>query len=198
MINFNFRGFMENYDEFEKWVAIWDKLSKEEEFQVPTSNKEVDLNVESYFGVITESKNVDNKSVDSKYWLDLLNLHTKYGNDKNVLSDYLKGKLTNEDTDLAVKDFTAAITQAANPIRPNSVGMDQDPKNLISLGYTYTAEDLEKLEKLKNDLYELITKLNQSEIEGEDSKKTKSKLDNLQKEIDDLSDKMTRTAPQQS
>jgi hypothetical protein len=35
-------------------------------------------------------------------------------------------------------------------------------------------------------------------MEGEDSKKTKAKLDNLQKEIDELSDKMTRTVPQQS
>lgn len=189
---------MENYDDFEKWVAIWDQLSKEEEFQVSTVNKEVDLNVESYFGVITENKNVDKKSVDSQYWLDLLNLHTRYGNDKNVVNDYLRGKLTKEEVDLPTKDFAAAITKAANPIKPNSIGMDQDPENLVSLGYTYTAKDLAKLEDLKKDMYDLITKLNQAELQGEDSKKLKTKSEELQKEIDELSDKMTRTVPQQS
>lgn len=192
---------MENYDEFEKWVAIWEKASKEEEFKGASVDKTSDINIESFFGIITENKDnktVDPKAVDSKYWTDLLNLQTRYGNDKNVLSDYLKGKLTNEEVDLPAKDFTAAITKAANPIKPSSVGMDQDPQNLVSLGYTYTAEDLAKLEDLKKDMYDLITKLNQAELQGEDSKKLKTKSEELQKEIDELSDKMTRTVPQQS
>lgn len=192
---------MENYDEFEKWVAIWEKASKEEEFKGVSVDKANDINLESFFGIITENKdnkNVDSKSIDAKYWTDLLNLQTRYGNDKNVLSDYLKGKLTNEEVDLPTKDFAAAITKAANPIKPNSVGMDQDPKNLVSLGCTYTAEDLAKLEDLKKDMYDLITKLNQAELQGEDSKKLKTKSEELQKEIDELSDKMTRSVPQQS
>ena len=192
---------MENYDEFEKWVAIWEKASKEEEFKGASVDKTSDINLESFFGIITENKDnktVDPKAVDSKYWTDLLNLQTRYGNDKNVLSDYLKGKLTNEEVDLPTKDFAAAITKAANPIKPNSIGMDQDPQNLVSLGYTYTAEDLAKLEDLKKDMYDLITKLNQAELQGEDSKKLKTKSEELQKEIDELSDKMTRTVPQQS
>lgn len=191
---------MKDYDQFEKWCSDWDKASKEEEFQPPSIPEEWNyggVNSGSFFGVITETKDVDIKSIDSKYWLDLLNLQTKYKNDPNILNDYLDGKLT-EEVDVPIKDFTKAVTTAANPIKPNSVGMDQDPNNLVSISATYTNEDLAKLEKLKNELYELLLKLNQSELEGETSKKMKSKLEDLQKDIDELSDKMTRTLPQQS
>lgn len=192
---------MKDNDQFEKWCSAWAEISKQEEFKPPAIPKELDfggVNNGSFFGVITENKDVDIKSVDSKYWLDLLNLHTKYGKDVNVLNDYLDGKLTNEEINLPIKDFTKAVTTSPNPIKPSSVGMDQDPNNLVSLGTTYTNEDLAKLENLKNDLYELLLKLNQSELEGETSKKMKTKLEDLQKDIDELSDKMTKTLPQQA
>lgn len=192
---------MKDYDQFEKWCSAWAEASKQEEFNTPSVPKELDfggVNTGSFFGVMTENNDVDLKSIDSKYWLDLLNLHTKYGNDPNVLKDYLSGKLTNEEISLPIKDLTNAITTSPNPIKPNSINMDQDPNNLVSIGATYTNEDLLKLEKLKNDLYELLLKLNQSELEGETSKKMKTKLEDLQKDIDELSNKMTKTLPQQT
>lgn len=201
MISFKLRGFMKDYDQFEKWCSAWEKASKQEAFQSPPIPEEMNfgnVNSGSFFGVITENKDVDMKSIDSKYWLNLLNLQTRYKNDPNVINDYLEGKLTTEEINMPVKDFTNAVTTAANPIKPNSVGMDQDPNNLVSISATYTNEDLAKLEKLKNELYELLLKLNQSELEGETSKKMKDKLEDLQKDIDELSDKMTKTLPQQS
>lgn len=187
-------------DQFYNWLALWDKAVKEDpNFSEKTESKA--NKGESFFGVLTESKNPsvksDPKNPDAGYWNLLINLTEKYGikNSTSLINDYLENKLQ-EDTKADFKKVAKAVSDSPNKVKPDTVGSDQDLDNLVSLGATYTPEDIEELTKMKEELNELILKVQQMEFEGKNSDSLKKSIDKLNDKIDELSTRMGKTVPE--
>jgi len=104
--------------------------------------------------------------------------------------DVLSGDLIQEKLDH--KSVGQAIMDSPNPIQPTSVGVDQDIKNPNSMSATYSVGDLERLEGLKLKLHGLLDKLNTMEGLGKSATKLESQITSLNKQIDDLSDSLSK------
>lgn len=184
-------------DKFNNWVAMWDKAQKEDADFI--AKKDVNPQLESYFGMLTEGKkpNVSPKNPDEKYWNLMINLTEKYGSKdaSALINDYLENKM-HEDTGADFKNVAKSVASSPNKIKPDTVGNDQDLDNLVSLGATYKPEDVEELIKLKSDLNDLIVKIRQGEIEGKKVDNLEKDLQKLQDKIDELSTKMSTTVPE--
>jgi hypothetical protein len=177
---------------FQTWLNQWNDALKTDAFK-----KEERADDELLF--VTESVQKNNTSkCDEKYWEDIWKLSLGFNGDQNAFDDYLNNKLTNEEVDQSVKNLMKALTMSPNPIKPSSVGMDQDPTNVRSLDLTYTDEDIDELAKLKSEIEELKIKLASKESLGEKPEDISKKIETLQKKVNELSDKMTQTMPNQS
>ena len=179
-----------NDDQFLTWCDQWEKALDQGVFEDPDKGLEVcpKNGTENFFGFITEEKAVTSiREVDAQYWNDLYNL-TKYYGPEAATNNYT------EEIALDIKKYAKAMSGTANPIRPASVGKDQDLTNPISMGATYDVADLQSLETLKTKLHDLLVKLNSMEGRSQTgSTKLESQIKSLQDQIDELSDNLTRT-----
>jgi hypothetical protein len=172
--------------EFSKWVQQWDDaqskgIFKDDTPQLPDLNKQSSDN--SYFGMCNSHSTDDIPTNDSEYWRQVL-----------AASDpEFKEEMLNENNK-KLGDMAKAIAQSPNPVRPHSLGKDQDltPQ---SLGLTYSEQDVEELAGLKLQLHALQDKLNTFECRGQNGKKFESQIQSLQKKIDELSTAMTQAFP---
>lgn len=192
----------DDYDKFDTWCDQWEKAMKNGTFEAPPAAKSVNRQTANtnFFGVTNHNPSDKPSDPDGKYWNDLYSLSHEYASDSRVLDDYLSGDLQvmQEEVVVDVKKYTHSLANTPNPIRPNSVGMDQDIKNPISLGATYDVGDLEGLETLKTKLHNLLVKLNSMEGRSQTgSTKLESQIQSLQKQIDELSDNLCKSIPSQ-
>jgi hypothetical protein len=193
----------QDYNDFEKWQADWDAALKTDAFkdQKP-ANPSAATGFTDFFGV-SSSKNSNTKEPDAEYWNNLYGLSNEYAPDANnieddsndVDDDHLEGDLMQEEVHVEPKTMAKAMAQSPNPIRPSSIGMDQDVKNPISLGATYDVADLQSLETLKVKLHGLLDKLNGIEGLAGTGAKLESQIASLQKQIDEISDGLAHGVP---
>lgn len=168
-------------DDIEKFSKVWEKALENGIFkQEDSSPKEDNPSKDStdFFGqYLNDEYDVDKplNEVDTKYW--------------NMVSNTIAA---NESINESAKEISNALSNAQNPIAPNSVGKDQELS--VTQNWAMGGDDIESLEKLKVELYELESKLNT--LAGtEETKESKidsmqSKIDSLKTQIDKLSDSL--------
>lgn len=187
-------------DNFDTWVDQWDKAVKSGLFDEPNKQEPPKVNSQTtqsnFFGQTNYNTESKPSEPDTKYWNDVYKLSKEYGNDPNALDDYLNGDLLQEETQVDTKQFNKSMAYSPNPVRPSSVGKDQDIRNPVSVGATYDVADLEGLNNLKLKLHDLLSKLNSMEgrsLPG--SPKLESQINALQRQIDELSDGLSKGIP---
>ncbi len=189
-------------DQFDQWVDQWDDAQKKGIFDEPEkSNSKSPKKVGSFFGLQQEPL-PDASAHDAEYWDKVYELSNDYGSpvsdlDDDPHADHLEGDLIQEDVKVDAKDMAGAMRNSPNPIRPASMGKDQELDNPVSIGATYDVGDLEELEKVKLKLHSLIDKLNGLEANGQANGKLEQQIATLSKQIDEMSDNLNRNLPNQ-
>lgn len=167
-------------DDINKYAAIWDDAQAKGIFKdapkppVPSESEET---VDFFGQYLTDDYNIDRplNEVDTKYWAQVSRMADPNGCLFESKEDFKK-----------VADKMAA---AHNPVIPTSVGKDQDSK--VTQNWAVGGKEHFQLEELKVRLEKLESKLNAMETEEKSSKGTQSKIDELKKQIDDLSDSLS-------
>lgn len=106
-------------------------------------------------------------------------------------------ELIQEEVKVNPKDMAKAMVNSPNPIKPHTMGMDQDMTDPVSMGATYDVADLEQLNDLKVKLHGLLDKLNTMHGFGEATSKLESKIAEVQKQIDEISNGLSKGVPSQ-
>jgi len=173
---------MDVRNDLEKYADQWQKALADGVFaDAPKPPKPVPQ--EDFFGQyptldVEETLN----EVDAKYWNQVYRLSQNAGDAPDILSEDARP------TETELKDFAKAVSSAANPIYPSSIGKDQD----VSVTPNWTdGKELTELAELKANLEKLESKLNAEEAMGKDGKSIHSKIESLKKQIDELSDSLT-------
>lgn len=131
---------------------------------------------ESFFGPQNNIHTSTPSPADAQYW-----------NAVNAMGDGYTGDpmtLISEQSKKELGDSAKSVASTPNPIRHGTVGMDQDSE--VSMGDTWTVEELEDLAEMKIKLHELGDKL----AAFESGKKVDTDINNLKKRIDELSDSL--------
>lgn len=173
-------------DDINKFAKIWDNAVQKGLFAdapkpVTSTSKEAQSD---FFGqYLTDEYDRDKplNEVDTKYWVKL-----------SKKADPL---FVEETTAEKSKVNTDALANSYNPIYPNTVGKDQDIN--VTPNWGVGGKEIEQLEDLKKELYNLEVKLNsminEKKSDEKDSKgdQIQDKIDSLKKEIDKLSDSLS-------
>ncbi|RDJ35287.1 MAG: hypothetical protein DWQ19_10760 [Crenarchaeota archaeon] len=195
----------DQYDQFDQWVDQWDKAQEEGIFEKPeTPHTPSAQSADSSFFGYTNNLNADSsiEEPDAHYWDSVYELSKDCGVEERKLdddphADDLDGDLIQEDIDVDPKYMADSMLKSANPVRPSSVGKDQDVSSPVSVGATYDVSDLEQLEKVKTKLHNLIGKLNGMEAVGKSDAKLEQQIASLSKQLDEISDSLNRSVPSQ-
>lgn len=172
-------------DDINKYAAIWDTaLAKgifpDKPIQAKPENEEEE---ESFFGADFFGQNLRSaeydmdeplNEVDTKYWAQISRLA-----DPN---SYLK------ESKEEIKSVADAMGKAHNPVLPNTIGKDQNLN--VAQNWGVGGKEYFQLEELKVRLEKLESKLNAIEGQGKSGKDSQSKIDELKKQIDNLSDSL--------
>ena len=205
-------------DQFDNWCDKWDAAQSAGIFDdvsaphVPS----MDLSKHSFFGPIDSHSSDGASDEDAAYWNQVHDLATGKGpSPMEVFSEEAmkrpateiiadKPKVTpasgwSKAETTASQKVSKQVGTAANPIYSNTVGKDQDLKP-AQMDATFSERDIEELGLMKIKLYTLETRLNTAEdnSDGGGGSKYKTQIESLKNQIDELSDRMTRTHPDQA
>lgn len=163
-------AFESSKDDFDGWVAKWDKAVQDKVFgdapKIPsTGDATSDF---SFFGLRQDNHTADIRSSDADYW--------------NAINSVADGGVDMQRLD----ESDAVSVDIPNPIRKSTEGKDQELAP-AQLGVTFDEKDILDAEKMKADLHELGSK---SAEMGDDDHS--AKIEGMIKKLDDLSDRMCR------
>jgi hypothetical protein len=158
--------------EFDNFVDMWDKALEKGIFkagELPNVNPQTSQS--SFFGFTNTNPSEEINKTDNDYW------NAIYA----TSSDHAETNMLNEQDHRNV--------YPSNPQSRDSLGTDQDMEPQ-QLGVTYSNEELEKIEGLKKELYELEVKYNTSMGFGDTNsqKKLSAQIESKKQEINKLSD----------
>jgi hypothetical protein len=171
---------MKDNNEFNNWVDQWDKALKDGIFKdLPKEDITITNNEpskESFFGDLNINQNSEPSEEEVGYWNDVNN----YSEDV-VLNEESKFKKINK--------IKSKAANSPNRIDFSTVG--KDSKQPSSKGFV-SVDLIEKLRKLKDDLYNLENKSLTKEALGENYKKVEKEIEKLHSIIDDISDELNQ------
>lgn len=108
--------------------------------------------------------------------------------------EIVDGSLIQEEVKTNPKDVAKALVNSPNVIKPSTIGVDQDMTDPVSMGATYDVGDIEKLNDLKLKLHGLLDKLNTLHGFGESTTKLEAKIAEVQKQIDEISNGLSKVS----
>lgn len=173
-------------DDIERYAAMMDNafekgVFKDEKKETPAEVAQDDeqSNTDFFGQYIGDEYDIDRplNEVDSKYWALVAKMADPLG--KDIITESKE----------EVKEISDALAKSHNPIYPNTVGKDQDVK--ITQNWGVGGKEHFQLEDLKVRLEKLESKLNAIESEGQSGKSTQDKIDDLKKQIDELSNSLS-------
>ncbi len=193
--------------DLEHWINKWEEAMKKEEFKDKPRSQETD-----YFGnwKPESPQRVTNfNNCDTKYWRDVYGLSLNNSNDVLTEDDIInndpleskplgKQRDVPNKTDLGVK--AAELGNTANPIYPDTRGMDQRKK--VTPDWS-DGTKLRELVDMKDSLYKLEVKINSHPKfgaygpESPEIKKIQSQIDELKSKLDELSNDLSPDFVQQ-
>ena len=157
-------------DDFDSWVAKWDKAVNDGVFGKPeslpsTADATSDF---SFFGLRQDNPTSDINAGDAAYW--------------SAINSVADGGVEMQRLDEA----DAISVDLPNPIRKSTEGKDQNLEP-HELGLTFDEKDISDLAAMKLKLHELGSKA--AEMDDDDQM---SQIEAMIRKIDDLSDRMCR------
>jgi hypothetical protein len=163
-------AFESSKEDFDGWVAKWDKALNDGIFGRPenlpsTADATSDF---SFFGPRNDNPTSDIKDSDSAYW--------------RAIDSVADGGVEMHRLD----ESDAVSVDIPNPIRKSTEGKDQELKP-EQLGLTFDEKDISELEKMKIKLHDLGSK--SAEMGSDDNF---DKIEGMIRQLDDLSDRMCR------
>lgn len=133
--------------------------------------------IPDFFGQYDAPEETTINECDAKYWQQLYQRTT--GQEPMIVEATTKEQ---------IKEKTNKVAGAANPIIPSTTGKDQDMK--VTPNWS-DGKELRELSDLKIRLEKLESQMNAQEGLGKNGSATKSKIDALKQQIDELSDDLT-------
>lgn len=186
-----------------KYADIWEKALKKGIFDdapKPPAPAEPEASADFFGQLHTDEYDMDSplNEAEVKYWKEL----AKDAADRS--SYYMP---LNEEKELdkeAASKMASRLGSTFNPVYPNTAGKDQDIK--VTQNWGVGGKELNDLEDLKKRLHELEVKLNTAGILPKKGKKTKNEDENtiqksindLKKQIDQLSDELNGSKANES
>lgn len=184
-------------DDINKYAAIWDAAQDKGIFKdapkppQPPQPRNPDAE-DSFFGADFFGQNRSSEydidepinEVDSKYWATVSRMADPTGK-------YIDPLMTEESVPSKenIKKSSEKMAGAHNPVYPASVGKDQDMQ--VTQNWGVGGKEHFQLEDLKVRLEKLESKLNSLEATSDGpAKSTQDKIENLKKQIDELSDSL--------
>jgi len=183
-------------DDFDSWCDKWDKAQEDGVFDDAPSHFAPSQQTAqtNFFGAVDADPTADVDDVDAKYWNQVYHMSDHQGMAPGPL-DADKDSLLQEDKGSDVAKVANVIADSPNPIRPNTIGPDQD-MGPDSLGVTFNDKDLEQITEVKLKIHELEDKLNSLEGVGKKAKGVEGKIKGLREKLEDLSTALSHTAPE--
>jgi hypothetical protein len=172
----------------EDWAVQYEKaqadgvFGKPEEF-IPTPHTSED----SFFGVSDNKTKETINEPDAEYWRQVYALSSADRDPADIINEMLKPQTKKE-----LGEKVDRIAADPNPIQSWTVGMDQDSSNPPEWGEGLNAE-VDELAELKVELQSLVEKVMTAEVKGKNDKGAMSKIKELRKKIDALSDEVSVT-----
>jgi len=151
----------------------------------------------SFFGLTQTNPTPEVSKPDAEYWAQLhdnmVGNNSNYETDENVVineSEKVDESVAPNEYE-SLKDHPMVKRAAApNPVYPWTIEKDQ--RRRVTPNWS-SGEELSELAELKKNLYDLECKLSGKEGLLEDNSKITDKLDNLKKQLDELSDELQPT-----
>jgi len=168
-------------DSLSDWEAKWEKAQADGVFKDAPGFKNKNTHIAPQFYSPIENGDVQGMDdIDAAYWAST---------PKNGYVDPLENAMLHENVVRVKKEGREALSTphgelkpTPNPIKPSSIGKDQEYNAAI-----FDVKEFETLEKAKIELHELEDKI-AALIDGKD---LQSKVADLKKKIDDLSNVLT-------
>lgn len=183
----------EQKEQLDKWADMWDKSLANGTFDdapgpptPPSQTADV-----SYFGLVNTHPTDDINDVDTQYWNNLCSNSTSYVDPLEAAMPSVIQEANGTVPPKEVGKLAEPIINSPNPIRPASVGKDQD-MGKGSLGVTYTPEEIEELAELKKKVHSLQDQMNTADGMGKKSSQYDAKIQAIKEKIDALSDDLTQ------
>ena len=190
----------EMMDDINKYAAIWDSALAKGIFAdapKPPAPAEPEASADFFGQLKTGEYDMDGVLTEgeTKYWAEVA---------KSAAGRSSYHMPLNEERDLdapTIKKHSNRLGSTFNPVYPNTTGKDQDLGTPVKVtkNWGVGGKDLNDLADLKKRLYDLEVKLSQAGIlKGQKGKKKKDSdentilksMEDLKKDIDDLSDKL--------
>ena len=162
-------------DDIEKYAGMWDKALENGVFKDAPKPPE---RKGSFFGLNQDNSNTSVEDVDTKYWNDVYNQSNYFSGEES------EDQMLHEETEPnkeKIKNHAVKMANSHNPQQPEFIGKDQE--------YFKQNDQLQELTDLKLALEKLEIKMNTDEGNGQ-ATNVQGKIDNLKKQIDDLSDSL--------
>lgn len=176
-------------DDINKYAKIWDSALEKGIFNdAPKPKPANPADEDSFFGADFFGQNRSDEydidaplnEDDTKYWAEVCRMANP--NKPTKLNETVAPKEE-------LKKMVDRVAGSHNPIYPSSTGKDKDPQ--VAQNWGVGGKEHFQLEELKIRLEKLESKLNALESKGDSGKETQTKIDNLKKQIDDLSDSLS-------
>ena len=170
-------------DDINKYADIWDKALEKGIFKdapKPAQPRNLDAeDAQDFFGQNLSAEydpDVQLNEVDIKYWAKISKMA-----DPNYINEEIAPK---ED----IKKSSDKVGSAHNPIRPETIGKDQEPR--VTQNWGTGGKEHFQLEDLKKKLEQMESKLNSLMGKDKPTESSQVKIDSIKKQIDDLSDSL--------
>lgn len=159
----------------------------------------------SFFGPVDSDPTDGPTDADAEYWQRLHEASAGMGGYVDPFEAFKKSQKAKAETEIQLENtgdvksdsakIAQAIAQSPNPVKPGSIGMDQDIHDPGSLGQTFSTEQLTQLAELKVQLHDLENKLNAFDVEGKAVRGLEGKISGLKSRINNMSDEMGHSLP---
>lgn len=177
-------------ENFDDWCDKWEKAKSDGIFEnAPKHFPSQQTASVSFFGSVNTDPSDGVSERDADYWNTV---HNMSANGELAPKEVFTESTIDKD---GIKKVADAIRQSPNPIRPNTIGMDQELEP-EQLGVTYSKEDLEKIEETKAKLHEMGDKINSLLGLGKRSDAMEKKMESLKEKLNKLSDELSHSAPE--
>lgn len=181
-------------DDINKYAKIWDDalaqgIFKDAPKPVQPRNPDAENSFfgSDFFGQNNRSSEYDIdepiNEVDAKYWAKMSRMADPLGRYIDPLNE--ESVPSKEE----IKNSAEKMGASHNPVFPNTIGKDQKPT--VTQNWGVGGKEHFQLEELKVRLEKLESKLNAIESKGDSGTGTQNKIDDIKKQIDDLSDSLS-------
>jgi hypothetical protein len=177
---------MDFMQDLERLSKIWEKAQEKNIFgDVP--KPQVNNTAGGFFGQQVDfTPTAGPSAADSENWNKVVQMSNHWNAPVDQINE--SRKILAKKIQEAANPYLKDAATSPNPVAPSTAGPDSE-----QIDATFNEKDIEDLSALKNKLHELHSKLCEFEGTGKDAKKFETQMNSVKKEVENLSNAMTRS-----